>query len=210
SLSDRRVLAVDGDEASSGGACGIEDDGPADDERLLVRQGHIGAPGQGGQCRSETGGTGDRVEDHVGLETRDRLGGGVTEVDDLDGIADPAGGGECGQSAADLGLSPGRRGRSEERRGGQAGRAAWALAEDGIRDRSVTGVQTCALPISASVVPRPAAPVIALRTMSASSPATASAAVSPRWMTSTGSLTPRAAASAASRRRISASPPAGG
>src|SRR5699024_3635698 len=57
SLSDRRVLAVDGDEASSGGACGIEDDGPADDERLLVRQGHIGAPGQGGQCRSETGGT---------------------------------------------------------------------------------------------------------------------------------------------------------
>src|SRR5699024_1484970 len=110
SLSDRRVLAVAGDGAGSGGACGIEDDGPADDERLLVRQGHIGAPGQGGQCRSETGGTGDRVEDHVGLETRDRLGGGVTEVDDLDGIADPAGGGECGQSAADLGLSPGRRG----------------------------------------------------------------------------------------------------
>ena len=63
---------------------------------------------------------------------------------------------------------------------------------------------------AASVVPRPAAPVIALRTMSASRPATASAAVSPRWMTSTGSLTPRAAASAASRRRISASPPAGG
>src|SRR5699024_10624167 len=72
--------------------------------------GHIGAPGQGGQCRSETGGTGDRVEDHVGLETRDRLGGGVTEVDDLDGLADPAGGGEGGQSAADLGLSRGRRG----------------------------------------------------------------------------------------------------
>src|SRR5699024_11738330 len=28
-------------------------------------------------------------------------------------------------------------------------------AEDGIRDRNVTGVQTCALPISASEIPKP-------------------------------------------------------
>src|SRR5437762_1348262 len=39
--------------------------------------------------------------------------------------------------------------RSEERRVGKGGRARWwrYQAEDGIRDTSVTGVQTCALPI---------------------------------------------------------------
>src|SRR5437879_5322600 len=41
--------------------------------------------------------------------------------------------------------------RSEERRVGKEGRSRWspAQAEDGIRDTSVTGVQTCALPIYA-------------------------------------------------------------
>src|SRR5690606_32298528 len=40
--------------------------------------------------------------------------------------------------------------RSEERRVGKEGRARWGRdqAEDGIRDFHVTGVQTCALPIS--------------------------------------------------------------
>src|SRR5437016_1462779 len=40
--------------------------------------------------------------------------------------------------------------RSEERRVGKECRSRWARcqAEDGIRDWSVTGVQTCALPIS--------------------------------------------------------------
>src|SRR5699024_2964715 len=38
--------------------------------------------------------------------------------------------------------------RSEERRVGREWRGRWAGAEDGIRDRNVTGVQTCALPIS--------------------------------------------------------------
>src|SRR5699024_713746 len=39
--------------------------------------------------------------------------------------------------------------RSEERRVGKEGRArsGESQAEDGIRDRNVTGVQTCALPI---------------------------------------------------------------
>src|SRR5699024_21305 len=37
--------------------------------------------------------------------------------------------------------------RSEERRVGKGGRAGGGPAEDGIRDRNVTGVQTCALPI---------------------------------------------------------------
>src|SRR5437868_5793494 len=43
-------------------------------------------------------------------------------------------------------------GRSEERRVGEEGSARWAgdQAEDGIRDRNVTGVQTCALPILVS------------------------------------------------------------
>src|SRR5437868_4607581 len=42
------------------------------------------------------------------------------------------------------------KGRSEERRVGKECRCggAMAQAEDGIRDRNVTGVQTCALPIS--------------------------------------------------------------
>src|SRR5437867_2005736 len=41
--------------------------------------------------------------------------------------------------------------RSEERRVGKEGRTGRARdqAEDGIRDRTVTGVQTCALPICA-------------------------------------------------------------
>src|SRR5690606_9107453 len=38
--------------------------------------------------------------------------------------------------------------RSEERRGGKTGGCRWRRAEDGIRDFHVTGVQTCALPIS--------------------------------------------------------------
>src|SRR5438445_705009 len=40
--------------------------------------------------------------------------------------------------------------RSEERRVGKEGRFEWCThqAEDGIRDIGVTGVQTCALPIS--------------------------------------------------------------
>src|SRR5438874_441631 len=40
--------------------------------------------------------------------------------------------------------------RSEERRVGKEGRSRWTRgqAEDGIRDLYVTGVQTCALPIS--------------------------------------------------------------
>src|SRR5699024_6276606 len=39
--------------------------------------------------------------------------------------------------------------RSEERRVGKEGSSRWwrYQAEDGIRDRNVTGVQTCALPI---------------------------------------------------------------
>src|SRR5437762_1120387 len=37
--------------------------------------------------------------------------------------------------------------RSEERRVGKEGRSEVETAEDGIRDTSVTGVQTCALPI---------------------------------------------------------------
>src|SRR5438093_933993 len=43
--------------------------------------------------------------------------------------------------------------RSEERRVGKEGSTSWwaCQAEDGIRDWSVTGVQTCALPISAGV-----------------------------------------------------------
>src|SRR5437773_2683842 len=44
--------------------------------------------------------------------------------------------------------------RSEERRVGKGCCSRWAAdlhqAEDGIRDRDVTGVQTCALPISSS------------------------------------------------------------
>src|SRR5690349_12319449 len=40
--------------------------------------------------------------------------------------------------------------RSEERRVGKECRARWGAAEDGIRDLYVTGVQTCALPISAA------------------------------------------------------------
>src|SRR3972149_6031700 len=44
--------------------------------------------------------------------------------------------------------------RSEERRVGEEGRSRWSpdhfKAEDGIRDLTVTGVQTCALPISSS------------------------------------------------------------
>src|SRR5438046_910405 len=39
--------------------------------------------------------------------------------------------------------------RSEERRVGKEGRWRYVRAEDGIRDWSVTGVQTCALPIYA-------------------------------------------------------------
>src|SRR5690348_5842939 len=43
--------------------------------------------------------------------------------------------------------------RSEERRVGKECRARWSPeAEDGIRDGRVTGVQTCALPISAAPV----------------------------------------------------------
>src|SRR5699024_6196478 len=45
--------------------------------------------------------------------------------------------------------------RSEERRvgkGWRSGCASYQQAEDGIRDRNVTGVQTCALPISAAMV----------------------------------------------------------
>src|SRR5437773_1204940 len=40
-----------------------------------------------------------------------------------------------------------KRDRSEERRVGKECRRQWLKAEDGIRDRDVTGVQTCALPI---------------------------------------------------------------
>src|SRR5437879_4757151 len=45
--------------------------------------------------------------------------------------------------------------RSEERREGKACRSWWSRyqAEDGIRDTSVTGVQTCALPISTKSCP---------------------------------------------------------
>src|SRR5437867_1146769 len=52
-----------------------------------------------------------------------------------------------------LGLSNLR--RSEERRVGKEYRCGWAedQAEDGIRDRTVTGVQTCALPISHATTP---------------------------------------------------------
>src|SRR5688572_473967 len=44
--------------------------------------------------------------------------------------------------------------RSEERRVGKECRSRWVpdQAEDGIRDLTVTGVQTCALPISAASV----------------------------------------------------------
>src|SRR5687767_10492261 len=43
--------------------------------------------------------------------------------------------------------------RSEERRVGKECRSRWSAsqAEDGIRDKLVTGVQTCALPISNAV-----------------------------------------------------------
>src|SRR5207253_177104 len=44
--------------------------------------------------------------------------------------------------------------RSEERRVGKECRSGWAAAEDGIRDGHVTGVQTCALPISGFRQPR--------------------------------------------------------
>src|SRR5205823_6642567 len=51
-------------------------------------------------------------------------------------------------------------GRSEERRVGKEGRyGVWAAqAEDGIRDKLVTGVQTCALPICRGRAPPAAAP----------------------------------------------------
>src|SRR5688572_21577363 len=48
-----------------------------------------------------------------------------------------------------------RRTRSEERRVGKEGKCVWGpvQAEDGIRDLTVTGVQTCALPISSTGAP---------------------------------------------------------
>src|SRR5437879_5840614 len=47
-----------------------------------------------------------------------------------------------------FGAAMGRAGRSEERRVGEGCKSAGRQkAEDGIRDTSVTGVQTCALPI---------------------------------------------------------------
>src|SRR5204862_2642440 len=73
-------------------------------------------------------------------------------------------------------------------------------AEDGIRDLYVTGVQTCALPISAAPPPPPRAPRSARRVRSRSVPAgpppagptapTASAAVAPRTRRC-GRATPR-------------------
>src|SRR5690554_3552848 len=47
---------------------------------------------------------------------------------------------------------PAQSARSEERRVGKECRSRWSRyqAEDGIRDADVTGVQTCALPISKS------------------------------------------------------------
>ena len=108
-LGDGGVLTVDRHQPGPGGTSGVEDDGPADDEGFLVRQGHIRAAFEGGQGRAETGGTGDRVEDHVRGQTCDRLGGVVTEVDGVDGIGDPPLGSQLGQSRTHLGLAAGRR-----------------------------------------------------------------------------------------------------
>src|SRR5699024_11229845 len=50
-------------------------------------------------------------------------------------------------------------------------------AEDGIRDRNVTGVQTCALPISTSLVPPPISTTIEPTASETGSPAPIAAAM---------------------------------
>src|SRR5699024_11935360 len=71
-------------------------------------------------------------------------------------------------------------------------------AEDGIRDRNVTGVQTCALPISASAspgaVPRTASPSFAPPSPVVPAPGSSASSVVPPCILSTpGSSTPSSA-----------------
>lgn len=91
------MLAVDRDEPGPRGCGGIEDEGAADDEGLLVRQRHIGAGRKGREGRTEPGGTGHRVEDDVGGMGGDRLGGGVPQMNLTNGNIDSAACGEFGQ-----------------------------------------------------------------------------------------------------------------
>ena len=107
-LGDGGVLAVDGHQLGPGGTSGVEDDGSADDEGFLVCQGHVRAVFESRQGCAESGGTGDRVEDHVRGQARDRLGGVVPEVDGFDGIGDPPLGSQLSQSRTHRGLASSR------------------------------------------------------------------------------------------------------
>ena len=75
---------------------------------FLVCQGHVRAVFESRQGCAESGGTGDRVEDHVRGQARDRLGGVVPEVDGFDGIGDPPLGSQLSQSRTHRGLASSR------------------------------------------------------------------------------------------------------
>src|SRR5688572_13635676 len=64
--------------------------------------------------------------------------------------------GSASSSQIDSAMRSSIRQRSEERRVGKECRSRWSpcQAEDGIRDLTVTGVQTCALPIFDGDLPR--------------------------------------------------------
>ncbi len=104
------MLAVDGDEAGAGPLGGVEDEGAADDERLLVRQGDVGAGLERRERRAESGGSGHGIEDDVGRAARDRLGGGLPQKNLTNGIIDSAVCGEFGQPFPHAVLAAGGRG----------------------------------------------------------------------------------------------------
>ena len=116
-LRERRVLGVDGDELTGPGE-GL-DEGPARDERLLVRQREGGAGGERGEGRCEPDRTGDAVEHDVG--------GQPASSAAACGPASTVGAAAAPCSAA-CSAGAGRRPRSPPRRPGLDGLAGQQLA----------------------------------------------------------------------------------
>ena len=99
-LRDRRVLAVDRDEAGAGAPGGVADEGTALERR---------------ERRAESGGSGHGIEDDVGRPARDRLGGGLPQMNLTNGIIDSAVCGEFGQPFPHVVLTAGgRRGQPDD------------------------------------------------------------------------------------------------
>ena len=65
----------------------VHDELAAHDERLLVGEGDGLAVLQGGQCRRQSGGTDEGVQDDVGLRIRGESLGGVGPDEELDALA---------------------------------------------------------------------------------------------------------------------------